>query len=320
MNDKKIQNINSLITLLEVESGYVNQKGGIYDQNGIFIDFPRELGSMTRKNLDCTSVVKRFSNKTIACLIHQRINYSYYHWIYETLPKIIYLSNHKKEIKIDKIYYHCGFFGTSYQRQTIKKLGFNFWQLLDARRVQSLQAKKIIVVKLNEEKGNPSLELCKLIKSAFIKNTTIEPFKKIYLTRKHVNSSRKGRKVINETQVIELLKSYGFEVIVPDNLTVADQAILFSESKYIISPHGAALANIVFCHIGTRIIELFNCMDKSTWNLLYSLIAEKCNFELIPLAPEKVEKNNTNPHRNDFIVDLNSIETILKNWGLFRVF
>ena len=313
MNNKVIQHINSLITLLRVESGYVNQKGEVYDESGIFIDFPRELGSQSRENLVPSSVVKRFPNKTIVCLVHQRRNYSYYHWTYETLPKLIYLSSHRKEIKVDKIYYHCGFFGTPYQRQAIKKLGFNFWQLLDARRIQSLQAKEIILVKLNEKRFNPSLELCKTIKSAFIKRPTKESSRRIYLTRDHVKS---GRRVINESQLKDLLISFGFQTIVPDNLTVANQAKLFSESKYIISPHGAALANIVFCEPGTRILELFNQLDSSGWSSLYSTIAETCNFKLIPLAPKQVVQDDKDRHRTDFMADLNAIKAVLTDWGL----
>lgn len=313
MDNKVIQGISSLVTLLRVESGYVNKRGEIYDKNGIFIDFPRELGSQFRENLVLSSVVRQFPNKTIACLVHQRRNYSYYHWTYETLPKLIYLSSNRKEIKVDKIYYHCGFLGTPYQRQAIKKLGFNFWQLLDARRIDSLLAKEIIVVKLNEERSNPSIELCKTIKSAFIKRSIKEPFRRIYLTRDHVKS---GRKVTNEIQLRELLKTYGFQTIVPDDLTVANQAKLFSESKYIISPHGAALANIVFCEPGTRILELFNRMDRPAWSLIYSRIAETCNFKLIPLAPKQVAQDDKTGHRTNFVADLSAIKAILTDWGL----
>ena len=314
MDNKRIGDISSLITLLQVESGYVNHRGNVYDESGIFIDFPRELGSRrSKKNLDCSSVVRRFPNKTVACLVHQRRNYSYYHWTYETLPKLVYLSNHRKKIKVDKIYYHCGLWGTPYQRQAIKKLGFNFWQLLDARRIESLQAKEIIVVKLNEERLNPSLELCKTIKSVFIKRPTEEPFRRIYLTRNQVKT---GRKVNNEIQLRELLRYYGFQVIVPDNLTVANQAKLFNESKYIVSPHGAALGNIVFCQSDAKIIELFNSMDKSAWNPNYSNIAQTCNLELIPLAPKHIQQDNKNPHRSNFTADLDAIKSILKDWGL----
>ncbi len=317
-NGKLIQSSSSLVTLLRVESGYINDKGDVYDKSGAFIDFPRELGSKTRSNLDTSSVAKRFTNKSVGCFVHERRNYSYYHWTYETLPKLIYLSNNRKEIKVDKIYFHYGFFGHHYQRQALRSLGFNFWQILDARRIKSLMAKEIVVIKLNESRRNPSLELCKTIKSAFIKRSATRSFRRIYLTREHVKS---GRKVINELQLRELLRAYGFQTIIADNLNVASQAKLFNESKYIISPHGAALANIVFCEPGTRILELFNQVDKSAWSPLYSRIAETCSFELIPLSPiplspKQVVQDGKSRHRTNFDADLSAIKAILTDWGL----
>ena len=50
MDNYIIQQISPLITLLQVESGYVNNKDEVYDESGIFIDFLTELGSKVRKN------------------------------------------------------------------------------------------------------------------------------------------------------------------------------------------------------------------------------------------------------------------------------
>ncbi|MEO1402870.1 MAG: glycosyltransferase family 61 protein [Cyanobacteria bacterium J06635_1] len=311
------------MSLLRVDSGYINNKGEIYDENGVFIDFPRELGSKTRSNLDPSTVVKQLRNKRVACLVHERRNYSYYHWTYETLPKLIYLSRHRKELKVDKIYFHYGFWGHPYQRQAMRKLGFNRWQILDARRISALMAKEILVVKLNEIRMNPSAELCESIKAAFTEPTTKQSFRRIYVTREHVKS---GRKVVNEFQLRELLSTYGFETVTADNLTLAHQAKLFNESEYVISPHGANLANLAFCKSGTRVIELCNQIDRSTWLPVYSRIANRGSLELIQLAPKQVMQkapvqgdilqNKKIQHRANFVADLGAIKATLTNWGL----
>lgn len=308
-----VQSDELLVTLLHVKDGFTNDKGEIYNRNGCFIDFPRELGNKQRKNLDIASVAKKFSGSIVVCLVHERRNYSYYHWIYETLPKLIYLSQNRDKIKVGKIYFHCGFLGFPYQRQALKKLGFNFWQLVDARRCKSLMAKEIIAIKLNSERLNPNTQLCQTIKSAFVSDISTQPFRKIYLTRDHVKS---GRKIINELQLRNLLTSYGFEIVIPDKLNIVDQAKLFNESKYIISPHGASLANIVFCEPHTRILELFNQWDSSTWSPLYSKIARTGNLELTTLAPAKVEKDDESHHRSDFYADLESIKATLDCWNM----
>ncbi|MDC0226819.1 glycosyltransferase family 61 protein, partial [Alphaproteobacteria bacterium] len=75
---------------------------------------------------------------------------------------------------------------------------------------------------------------------------------KIYLTRQ--NST--FRNLINEADVIEKLKKFGFEAIDLNELKIIDQIQLFSNADYIISPSGSALTNIVFCNPETKIIEI----------------------------------------------------------------
>jgi capsular polysaccharide biosynthesis protein len=304
------------VSYLIVQNGYLNYKGEVYDQNGVFIDFPRELGKKHRSNLDLSSVTKKFKHQTIVCVVHERHNYSYFHWTYETLPKLIFLSSRNKQIKFDKIYFPYSFWGRSYQSQAIRQLGFNFWELLDSRKNPLLMAKEIVVVKLNEVRRNPSLELCQMIKSTFINKSVLQsPYKNIYLTREQLKSHQ-GRKIVNEHDLRELLKNYGFQVIIPDHLSLVEQYKIFNESKCIISPHGAALANIVFCERGTKIIELFHKIDGAKLHPTYSNIAKTCGFDLIPLNPKEIAENSENPHRANFVLDLDSLESILSDWSL----
>ncbi|MEM7792973.1 MAG: glycosyltransferase family 61 protein [Cyanobacteria bacterium P01_C01_bin.118] len=312
INSTLIKTQDSLITLLRVEDGFINDKGETYDREGTFIDFPRELSSKQRRPRDPAAVEKRLNHKRVACLVHERRNYSYYHWTYETLPKLIYLSNHRKELKIDKLYFHFGRLGHPYQRQALRSLGFQYWKIIDAKRIKSLKASEIVVIKLNETRLEPSVDLCKLIKSTFIKNPTANPTRRIYLTRDHVKT---GRKIINENELRFLLDSYGFEIIVADNLSVAAQAKLFNQSNYIVSPHGAALANIAFCEPGAKILELFNQTDQTTWSQIYSTIAQACGFELIPIAPQQTTEIGETDHRSDFYADLKAITAVMAAWS-----
>lgn len=314
-NSTLVQSSDASVTLLRVEAGYTNDKGEVYNKTGVFIDFPRELGSKKRKDIDPASIDKRFDRKVVGCLVQERRNYSYYHWTYETLPKLIYLSQHQKELHVDKIYFHFGRIGHPYQRQALRRLGFNYLQIVDAKRIKSLQAKEIIVIKLNETRLEPSRDLCKTIKSAFINKPAEKPHRRIYLTRAHVKT---GRKLINEAELRDLLATYDFEIIIADKLSVAAQAKLFNESEYIISPHGAALANITFCEPGTKILELFNVLDRSSDPLysIYAKIAQECDLDLQPIDPQQIQETADSGHRANFYTDLDGIKTALTGWGL----
>ncbi|MGD1852021.1 MAG: DUF563 domain-containing protein [Cyanophyceae cyanobacterium] len=309
--DASTVSLSPIVTALTIDNGFVNSAGEVYDKNGTFIDFPRELGSKKRKNIDTESVQKRVKNKEVVCLIHERKNYSYFHWVLETLPKFVFLNNHRDKFDLGKAYYHCGLWGTSYQRQALRQLGFNRWNLIDARRVQLLNAKKVTVLKLEEERREPTKELCQMLKDAFVKAPAANPSRRIYLTRKNVKS---GRQITNELELEAILRSFDFEIIDPGQFSFPSQVKLFNESNLIVSPHGAALANIVFCNAGTKIIELFNHKNIQLGSQSYPNISQVCDFELTRL-PAKSTSTDTDEYveRCDFIIDLDAFRLALAN-------
>jgi glycosyltransferase involved in cell wall biosynthesis len=81
-----------------------------------------------------------------------------------------------------------------------------------------------------------------------------EPFRKIYVTRR----KRGVRMPENETEIIAFLAEKGFETVDFDELTFRDQVKLMTETKFLISIHGAGLANINFMQKGTSVLELIN--------------------------------------------------------------
>ncbi|KAA9339265.1 glycosyltransferase family 61 protein [Hymenobacter busanensis] len=70
--------------------------------------------------------------------------------------------------------------------------------------------------------------------------------------------SRKGRRrVLNEAAVCQLLQAYGFDIIEDRPYPLAEQMQLFREAGVIVTPHGAALTNLLWCGAGTRVLEFF---------------------------------------------------------------
>ena len=74
--------------------------------------------------------------------------------------------------------------------------------------------------------------------------------KKIYAARKRSRSVSKAAE--------EIVLSSGFEKLYMEDYSVLEQAAIFRNAKMIVSPHGAQLANLIFCKNGTQIIELSN--------------------------------------------------------------
>ena len=96
---------------------------------------------------------------------------------------------------------------------------------------------------------NNSIEI---LKNFLNPRTNVETSKKIYVTREDSNY----RKIINEGDVITLLRGKGYRAINPQLYEIEEQIEIFSNAEKIIAPHGSNLANIIFCKPGTEIFEI----------------------------------------------------------------
>ena len=77
------------------------------------------------------------------------------------------------------------------------------------------------------------------------------PWRKIYVSR--AKTSR--RYVLNEDEVVELLKEKGFEIIHSQELSFAEQVHLSSESLIMIGLTGSGLNNMMFMKPGSKVLE-----------------------------------------------------------------
>jgi len=293
--------------------------GEVYDRDGKFINFPREV-TQGKRRLDLSEREKpipprKFRKKRILCLAHERNNYSYFHWLFESFPKLAILRDYREAIGFDAIYIQYGWFGSPYQRQAMKHFGISRLEIIDSKRNEWIQAEEPIVMRLNEIPRQPTLRLCEAIRSEYIKSSRqAKNGKKLYLTRSNIN---KGRRIANEDSLKQILESRGFEVFSASGMTQKEQAELFGQASCIVGPHGAAFANIVFCSPGTNILELFHHDRREEWSESYENISKVCGFNLTRMPPRAIIENpNREAHRFDFVANLEAIEKCLKKWDL----
>ena len=78
-------------------------------------------------------------------------------------------------------------------------------------------------------------------------------------SKRRVFLSREGahwRRLLNHGEIAKRLGQLGFEVVRLEGLTFRQQVDLFSAVSAVVAPHGAGLANIVWCPPGCTVIEL----------------------------------------------------------------
>ncbi|WP_461138030.1 glycosyltransferase family 61 protein [Spirosoma pomorum] len=77
--------------------------------------------------------------------------------------------------------------------------------------------------------------------------------------RNRIYISRAGRRsILNEDELIALLRTYDFQIIEDVPRSVAEQIAIYQQAEFIIGPHGASMTNVLWCQPGTHLFELFS--------------------------------------------------------------
>lgn len=80
------------------------------------------------------------------------------------------------------------------------------------------------------------------------------PTRKVFLTR----PMDSNRNIENLQEVQAVFGEFGYEIVLPDNLSLREQIALMRECKIIASMHGAGLANVLFAPSGAVVFEIFS--------------------------------------------------------------
>ena len=97
--------------------------------------------------------------------------------------------------------------------------------------------------------------------------------KRIYVSR----SNCKTRRIINESEVMDVLSPLGFIKVNNEDLSVPMQMGLFKNATHIISPHGSNLVNVIFCDSGVRVCEIRHCQQSNIYNGTYHELTNYVN-------------------------------------------
>ena len=128
----------------------------------------------------------------------------------------------------------------------------------------------------------------KILNKISLENTNKK--NRLYLTRKNCEY----RKLINESEIVEYLKSKNFKIIDTDNLSINEQIDFFSSAEIVIGPTGSALTNIVFCKKNTKIFEItpdYKYNFEIQFQKRFSNICKILGLQYTALTAEPVENH-----------------------------
>lgn len=121
--------------------------------------------------------------------------------------------------------------------------------------------------------------------------------KKVFISRKDAPA----RKIINEDEIFNLFKKYGFKKYVLSELTMIEQITLFNQAETIIAPNGSSLTHLVFAQPGTNIIEIFLTRPDSCFYYFSHVL--QLNHHCIKTTDFKLIGDTANIFVNPIIIE-----------------
>jgi tetratricopeptide (TPR) repeat protein/capsular polysaccharide biosynthesis protein len=216
--------------------------------------YPGELPGCTKRDRTRHEIFRQNSlppletiNGTVA-VVAGLSGHTYFHWMVDILPRLELLRQSGWSfdwLLTNKI-------NQPFQRETLEKVGIPAKKVLTADRYPHIQAQELLVPSFVSSLGWATKRSLAFLRRTFISQPTPKMPKRIYISRQQA----KYRKILNEKEVMEILKPLGFVSITLEGRSVAEQATLFAQAEAIVAPHGGGLTNLAFCRQGTKVIEL----------------------------------------------------------------
>lgn len=173
---------------------------------------------------------------------------NYYHFLLDITAKLLQV----RQLQPDA--YYLNPVSIPYRAEILDMLGLGNEKFVDALPQSHYRAKELIFGAFPGYYGHEPEWVVKSVREALIGSAVPGPQRRIYITREDASV----RRVINEAEIWTFLESQGFEKVSLSGRTVREQISLFANAEFIIAPHGAAFANLIFASPRTKILEIFN--------------------------------------------------------------
>ena len=216
---------------------------------------------------------------------------NYCHWLLDILPKLKLASLQYDLNKIDYFYFSKL---NSFQLQILKLIGINKNKFIDSNKNKHCFSKKIIFTThpnyfkgtFSEAQSNIPKWIIQYLRRKFLKfvKNNKKTYKKIYIDRSDTVFNH--CKLINNSEVTTFLKLKGFKILKLSKLSFLNQITIFNNAKFIVGPHGAGFANLIFCKKNTKVLEI---KPHNHPNKVYQRISNinNINYKLLKLKKIK---------------------------------
>ena len=229
----------------------------------VSIDWGANQGNHRVMRQICLPRKKRISGQVAVLASTGSANY--YHWLFDVLPRLEilrkagFLQNPNLTFILERPL-------NKFQRESLSYYGFSLPRVFFLQDFPHIECEEMILPSLPGRIGDVPPWVCDFLRGPQLGLTPTTKKKNLYfITRRNTTS----RNLLNEELILNTLASFGVQSMEPQDLSFPEQVELFAHADVVIGPHGAGLANIVFCKPKSYVIELIpsEYRNKCYWAL-----------------------------------------------------
>ena len=286
--------------------------------NKVWIKFFNIFNAIDNNNIDFleNNINLKFEIPSTNPLIFVGGQNHFGHWLVDHLTTILFVE--KNNLKKNNFKYLTSKLD-QFQIESLKTSGLNIDLLqidIGKNYISLISVPEIYI--LSDLSIYKSYELLRsyLSYSNYIENKISQnkPKKYVYLER---GTQRGLNRVVNEKDLIELLKEKNFDILKPHKLSLIQKKEIFINYDFFICPPGASYFNFyIFSKIGAHLIycihesALYNT-DVAVYGGSYYQCPDLYRSTLIPSFQPEFNKHNIPIYDSPCYIDLDSINNIL---------
>ena len=307
--EHELQRIIPQSRLVNFKNIRVSSDGLLFNGNKILLEsfaFPHHLSEWKRR-----SVFKFFATN---CLFRRRKridkevlwitdywSQGYFHWLSDALTRLFVVRDRLDAVTLMLPH---GYEALDFVKPSLDAFGVKNVEFIKGDEV--LECRSLLLPTPTAPSGHYSPEVIRGVRGVLLSaygDVDHQEDERIYISRRHAGK----RRIVNEDEVCDVLRRFGFETICTEELSFEQQIRVCSRARYIVSNHGAGLTNTLFMKDGGRVLELRHETDRIS-NCYFTLSsALNLNYFYQTCAPV----DDAHPHTADLIVDTKELEKIL---------
>ena len=200
----------------------------------------------TRASKDVPTIVALFSQ-------HQDgIQYGgYFDYVFHIAAKLCRIKDAFPGKDFSNLFISYPIFKTSYETEFLTLLDIDINHVIDSRENQLISSH---IITGNSAHWYPNIHDISSLKQHILKKVQL-----VKTTAKRIYISRAcRRRIVNENELIALLKKFDFTIIEDKLRSITEQISIYYNASFIIGPHGASFSNVIWCQPGAHLMELFS--------------------------------------------------------------